>query len=78
MKVEDIIKAVKTCSVRGDVQKEVTGIEIDSRLVKEGDMFVAVKGTQADGHAYIGSAIEKGAKVIVFEDFPEVLHEDVT
>ena len=78
MKVEDIIKSVKTCSVRGDVQKEVTGIEIDSRLVKKGDMFVAVKGTQTDGHAYIDSAIRNGAGVIVFEDLPKELHEDVT
>ncbi len=37
---------------------------MDSRLVEEGNMFVAVKGTQTDGHAYIDKAIEKGAKVV--------------
>ncbi|MGL4852216.1 MAG: UDP-N-acetylmuramoyl-L-alanyl-D-glutamate--2,6-diaminopimelate ligase, partial [Phocaeicola sp.] len=57
---------------------EVTGIQIDSRLVKEGNLFVAIKGTQADGHNYMEKAIELGAKAIVCETLPLSLHAGVT
>ena len=50
---------------------DVLGVNIDSRLVEKGDMFIAVRGTQADGHAYIGAAEEKGAVAIVCEELPE-------
>lgn len=46
----------------------VSKVCFDSREVEHGDLFVAVKGTQADGHQFIGSAIEKGAAAIVCED----------
>ena len=49
----------------------VSNVNIDSRLVQEGGMFIAIKGTQADGHAYIPVAEEKGATAIVCEDMPE-------
>lgn len=52
-------------------EPEITGINIDSRLVHSGDLFIAVKGTQTDGHAYIASAEEKGALAIVCENMPE-------
>ena len=48
----------------------VKGIEFDSRQVQSGDVFVAVKGTQTDGHRYISSAIKKGAVAIVGEEKP--------
>ena len=56
---------------------EVLGINIDSRLVQKGDMFIAIKGTQTDGHAYIASAEEKGAVAIVCEEMPERQNPDV-
>ena len=59
MKLEEIIQGVAIEEIKGDILKEIKGIHIDSRLVEEGDMFVAVKGTQTDGHAYIEKAIEK-------------------
>jgi UDP-N-acetylmuramoyl-L-alanyl-D-glutamate--2,6-diaminopimelate ligase len=46
--------------------------------VQENHLFVAVKGTQTDGHAYISKAIEKGAKSIVCETFPEEIKDDIT
>ena len=49
---------------------EVLGVNIDSRAVKEGDIFIAVRGTQTDGHQYIAAAEEKGAVAIVCEDMP--------
>ena len=50
---------------------DIRGINIDSRLVKEGDVFLAVKGTQTDGHQYIAAAEEKGAVAIVCEKIPD-------
>lgn len=78
MRLNDIIKAISTCEIIGSVDIDVTGIQMDSRLVEEGNMFVAVKGTQTDGHAYIEKAIEKGAKVVVCEDMPQNLTPGVT
>lgn len=78
MKLEELIKNIKTVEVAGDRQQEITGIQMDSRLVEDGALFVAVKGTQTDGHAYIAKALEKGAKAVVCETMPEVLHEAVT
>ena len=78
MKLENIIKSVNVCETRGNVDKEIKGIQMDSRLVEAGHLFVAVKGTQTDGHAYIAKAIEKGATAIVCETLPEELNENVT
>ena len=78
MKLENIIKSVNVCETRGNVDKEIKGIQMDSRLIEAGHLFVAVKGTQTDGHAYIAKAIEKGATAIVCETLPEELNENVT
>lgn len=79
MKLSDILKKVNVLESRGDLQREITGINTDSRQVKEGNLFVAVKGTQTDGHTYVPKAIELGAKaVLVCEPIPEEVPEDVT
>ena len=57
---------------------EVNDITIDSREVKAGSCFVAVRGVNSDGHQYIPMAIEKGASVIVCEEFPADLPEGIT
>lgn len=59
MKLTDILTCVTTCETIGRTDREITGIQMDSRLIESGDLFVAVKGTQTDGHAYIQKAIEK-------------------
>ena len=56
---------------------DVQGINIDSRLVQKGDMFIAVRGTQTDGHQYIAAAEEKGAVAIVCEKTPDKLSPNV-
>jgi UDP-N-acetylmuramoyl-L-alanyl-D-glutamate--2,6-diaminopimelate ligase len=57
---------------------DMTGIHSDSRKIKEGYLFVAVPGTQSDGHSYIEKAIENGAKIIVCRNLPEYLHPGIT
>lgn len=56
---------------------DVLGVNIDSRLVKNGDLFIAMKGTQTDGHQYIAAAEEKGAVAIICEEMPEKLNPAV-
>ncbi len=78
MKIIELLKGIKTVALHGDVEKEVVGIDIDSRQSAEGHLFVAMRGTQADGHAFIGKAIEKGATAVVCEDMPQELKKGVT
>jgi UDP-N-acetylmuramoyl-L-alanyl-D-glutamate--2,6-diaminopimelate ligase len=78
MKLKELIQHIEVTEVVGDADREITGINIDSRLVKAGHAFVAMRGTAADGHAYIGRAIEAGATAIVCETLPEALSDAVT
>ena len=78
MKLENILKSINVIETTGCINQEISGIHIDSRQIESGHLFVAVKGTQTDGHAYINKAIEKGASAIVCEMLPEELKENVT
>ena len=78
MILERILNGINIIETIGDTTLEISGIHIDSRKVETGHLFVAVKGTQTDGHAYIGKAIEKGASAIVCETLPEQLTNGVT
>src|SRR5688572_12106464 len=76
--LHDILYKVSIRSVSGSTAMEVNEITIDSRQVKAGSCFVAVRGVNSDGHQYIPVAIEKGASVIVCEEFPANLPEGIT
>lgn len=77
MKLQDLLKGLDVLEQKGASDVEINGVNIDSRQVTEGNVFVAVKGTAADGHTYIGKAIELGAKAVVCEDMPTELAEGV-
>ena len=77
MLLSELIKGIRVEEVIGDVQCDITDVHIDSRRVANGHLFVAMRGTQVDGHKYIQSAIEKGAVAIVCEQLPEALTEGV-
>lgn len=64
-------------SVAGSTSAEVNDVQIDSRKVKKGAAFIAVKGAAADGHQFIEKAIENGAVAIVCEKMPEAINETV-
>ena len=78
MKLKKILTGIDIIETKGDLTKKVSDIHIDSRKVENGHLFVAVKGTQTDGHTYIEKAIEKGATVIVCETLPEKIKDNVT
>jgi len=78
MKLDQVIKNIQVINQIGHSDIELTGINSDSRKVEAGHLFVAVKGTQADGHNYIPTAIEKGAIAVLCEDLPAKLSEKVT
>lgn len=75
--LKDILHSTQTLQVAGDISVTVTGLCIDSRKVEQGNVFVAIKGTLTDGHAYIDKAIGLGATVVVAEILPESKQEDI-
>ena len=77
MKLQDIIHAVVVTAVKGNADVDIVSIDIDSRKAAAGHLFVAIKGTQTDGHQYIPKAIEQGASAIVCEELPDELNESV-
>lgn len=78
MLLKELLKGIQTEVVCGNIDREITGVNIDSRLIEKGHLFMAVRGTQADGHNYITAAIQKGATAILCESMPQDRDEDVT
>ena len=78
MKLNELLKNITPIKIIGNDDVEITGVNIDSRRIKTGHLFVAIKGTQVDGHQFIGKAIELGAISVLCEDLPEVLQEGIT
>jgi len=76
--LKDILYGVGLTAVSGTTAKLVNHICFDSRSVALDDLFVAIKGTQSDGHTYIKKAIELGANSIVCETMPEELINEIT
>ena len=72
MKLKDILIDLNVLDLRADADLEITGVTYDSRLVKKGDLFVAVKGFSSDGHAYIPKAVENGCAAVLCETEPGV------
>ena len=78
MKLNELLKNITPIKLIGNDDVEIKGVNIDSRRIKTGHLFVAMKGTQVDGHLFIGKAIELGAISVLCEDLPEVLQEGIT
>lgn len=78
MKLNELLKNIKPIGITGDTDTEITGVNIDSRLIAAGQLFVAMKGTQVDGHQFISKAIEQGAAAVLCEDMPKSVAAGVT
>lgn len=78
MILKELLKGTGKYEIYGNDEVEISDIEIDSRNIKKGNAFIALRGTKTDGHDYIGKAIELGASTIICEKIPEALTEGVT
>lgn len=78
MELRKLIKNIKPVAIKGDDGVDVTGVNINSRLIEKGHLFVAMKGTQVDGHRFIANAVESGAVAVLCEDMPAEPAEGVT
>ena len=67
MKLENILSGLQDLKVRGTLEIEISKVENDSRKIKENDLFVAIKGFDANGHEHIEEAIENGAKAVLLQ-----------
>lgn len=76
--LKDILYKVNITSTSGDMNVEVKGVCFDSRKVQQGFAFVAIKGTQSDGHEFISKAIALGAIAVICEKLPEAISERAT
>ena len=78
MKLKELLKDIPVIAIVGSEDVEITDVNIDSRRIKDGHLFIAMKGTQVDGHKFVPKAIELGAKAVMCEDMPEEKADGVT
>ena len=72
MKLKELLKDIPVQELHADPEMEIPEVQYDSRTVRPGDLFVAMRGFAADGHAYIGNAAERGAACVLCEEEPAV------
>ena len=75
--LQDILYKCPLVEVRGDLQTAVVDFHFDSRAVVQGGLFVATRGVNVDGHAFIGASVGKGVAAVVCEEFPAELAANV-
>lgn len=79
MTLNAIIENIQCLKIVGETSLDITGVSIDSRQVKPGSVFIAMRGTQVDGHKFIPMAVEKGAAAVICEEIPQnTEHSNVT
>ena len=78
MKLSELLKNVEVLNILGKDDIEITGVNIDSRRIEDGHLFIAIPGTQTDGHKFIPKAIEQGAAAVLCEYFPNKREPGVT
>jgi len=78
MQLNDLLKRIPILEIHGNDSLEISQLVFDSRKVTDNSLYIAMRGTVVDGHSFIASSVEKGAKAIVCEEFPENPDENVT
>jgi len=76
-RLPDILSNTQILQIEGNTDISISSISFDSRRIEKGSLFIAIKGTQADGHDFITLAIEKGASAVVCEILPKGVSKDV-
>ena len=78
MKLNDLISNITPLEVIGTTDRDIKDVNLDSRQIGSGHLFIGIRGTQTDGHRFIPKAIEQGAAAIVCEQMPESIDPEVT
>jgi UDP-N-acetylmuramoyl-L-alanyl-D-glutamate--2,6-diaminopimelate ligase len=76
--LKDILYKVTINEVVGSTSVQLSAIDFDSRNIKSGYVFVAIKGSVSDGHKFIDVAVKQGAVAVICESMPEKLADGVT
>jgi UDP-N-acetylmuramoyl-L-alanyl-D-glutamate--2,6-diaminopimelate ligase len=77
-KLKDLLYRVRLEAVHGSTEVSIRSIHYDSRKVSLDDMFVAIRGTQSDGHSFISNAVNSGARVVICEELPKEIINGIT
>ncbi|SFP21402.1 UDP-N-acetylmuramoylalanyl-D-glutamate--2,6-diaminopimelate ligase [Oscillibacter sp. PC13] len=72
MKLKELLQGISVLSATADMEMEISNVSYDSRSTKPGELFVAMRGFETDGHAYIDKAVTAGAAAVLCERLPEV------
>jgi UDP-N-acetylmuramoyl-L-alanyl-D-glutamate--2,6-diaminopimelate ligase len=72
MKLAELLRGITVTETQADTELEITGVSYDSRTTEKGNLFVAVRGYESDGHKYIKSAALKGAACVLCEEKPDI------
>lgn len=75
--LRDILHHIPTLKLAGDVGVQVKDLQLDSRMVSRGTVFIAIRGAVSDGHDFIDKAVEKGAVAVFCERLPQVVQENI-
>lgn len=78
MKLEELLNRIPVLEIIGNKNHHVSGITFDSRTAAESSLYIAIKGAFADGHDFIKSSIENGARIIVCEKLPSKITTEIT
>ncbi|RNA61109.1 UDP-N-acetylmuramoyl-L-alanyl-D-glutamate--2,6-diaminopimelate ligase [Chryseobacterium nematophagum] len=78
MQLIELLNRIPVLETHGNNNREVSELVFDSRKVTNNSLYIAMRGTAVDGHSYIASSVEKGAKTIVCEEFPPHIDENIT
>ncbi len=78
MKLQELLKGIKPIAIIGPADADITGVNIDSRQIGNGHLFVAMAGTQVDGHKFIPTAIAQGARAVLCVTLPDEKADGVT
>jgi UDP-N-acetylmuramoyl-L-alanyl-D-glutamate--2,6-diaminopimelate ligase len=72
MELKKLLEGVEVRNIAGETAREIEGIAYHSKQVKKGFLFVAIRGMEADGHRFIGEAVQRGAEVVLLEEGQEI------
>lgn len=78
MKIEALLDGIEILESKGNLDIDISSLNYNSRKIEKDGLFAAIKGLKTDGHKYIDSAIENGAKAVVLEVMPEDIKDGVT